>query len=444
MEAILLKITEKYWLKYRSIPFVVIVAAAFCVPFIPKTGEESFLQVVIAAAIGIAVNLFYLFCCISANKLPRAKKGKTAVLFVVDAESEQLYKDVKNKLINSFSELINSDTSIQFEALYVRKEQIKNYSFLNTEESISLLNKTGAVFLTDIKYRVDNVTHAENYEMKINYGVLHPAFAEMANQVLQQDMNAMQKGLRKRRFNNAQLLDHFAYTSKALTVICQYLIGFVMLLSGQFAFSYKLLHLALQGASEERAAPDEIIYRLIQNRLAETCFAIASQDTSLFEDTKDTSFVVDMNEKLEEANSIKLQDPRYYLGKAYYAIVIDRDVKKANEYINVSKKIDGQKTWKYSDAFVAAYSEKPTMTVYRKYVQAFKVDYNIVRIIDFIEYIKAEEPERKGLYLALGLCYEKVGDYALAKQNYEQYISYGIDEQTKDFLAGRIDAFPAA
>ena len=175
MEAILLKITEKYWLKYRSIPFVVIVAAAFCVPFIPKTGEESFLQVVIAAAIGIAVNLFYLFCCISANKLPRAKKGKTAVLFVVDAESEQLYKDVKNKLI-----------------------------------------------------------------------------------------------------------------------------------------------------------------------------------------------------------------------------------------------------------------------------QAFKVDYNIVRIIDFIEYIKAEEPERKGLYLALGLCYEKVGDYALAKQNYEQYISYGIDEQTKDFLAGRIDAFPAA
>ena len=43
----------------------------------------------------------------------RAKKGKTAVLFVVDAESEQLYKDVKNKLINSFSELINSDTSIQ-------------------------------------------------------------------------------------------------------------------------------------------------------------------------------------------------------------------------------------------------------------------------------------------------------------------------------------------
>ena len=444
METILSTIIEKYWQKFKSIPFVLFVAAAFCVPFIPKAEGDSFLQITLAASIGIAVNIFYIASCISANKLPHAEKGKTAVLFVVDAESEQLYKDVRNKLVNSFSELINSDTSIQFEALYARKEQIKNYSFLDAEESIKLLNKTGAVFLTDIKYRVDSVTHAENYEMKINYGVLHPAFVEIANQVLQQDMNAIQRGLGKRRFNKSQLLDHFEYTSKALTVICQYLIGFVMLLSGQLAFSYKLLHMALQGASEERSEPNDKIYRLIQNRLAETCFAIASQDTALFEDTKDISLVVDMNEKLEEANSIKLQDPRYYLGKAYHAIVIDRDVKKASEYINGSKKIDKQKTWKYSDAFVAAYSEKPPMTIYRKYTQAFKVDYNIVRIIDFIEYIKTEEPEKRGLYLALGLCYERAGDYALAKQNYEQYLCFETDEQTKAFLSDRMDAFPAA
>ena len=123
-----------------------------------------------------------------ANRIPRAPKGKTAVLFVVDAESEQLYKDVRKKLISEFSEFVNNESNIQFEAIKKKKEQIKNFSLRNQKETVALLEKTGAIFIAEVVYRVDSVTNAENYTMKINYGVLHPNFSAKAQKLLQQDI----------------------------------------------------------------------------------------------------------------------------------------------------------------------------------------------------------------------------------------------------------------
>lgn len=441
MESLVLKITERYWLKYKSILFLVIVAALTCATSFPRTEGESYLQVNILVAISLITIVLYSACCFMANRIPRAPKGKTAVLFVVDAESEQLYKDVRKKLISEFSEFVNNESNIQFEALYVKKEQIKNFSLRNQKETVALLEKTGAIFIAEVVYRVDSVTNAENYTMKINYGVLHPNFSAKAQKLLQQDINAVQKGLEKRKFAKQQLLDEFESTAQTLSIVCQYVIGLVFLLSGNAQFSYQLFHKALSDLERMEFANKTALQRLLQNRLIASCYAVANKDISLFEQTKNVSLLTDMNEKVEEANAIRAGNPDYYLAKAYHAIVVNRDPIEANTYIIQSRAIDGRKTWRYSEAFLAAYTGKSTMTIYQKYIKAFKVDYNLISIIDFIEYILEKEPEKTGLLFALGMTYEQIGDSALAKKNYEKYLEVISDEKAKAFLSDRIRQF---
>ena len=438
MEELLSQLLKKYWLSYKSIFIVLIICGAFCISALPQEGEGLSLRAQLSIILSVIVLVLYLLACVKHNALPKAKRNSVAVLFVVDAENDSFYKDVKNKLISSFAENINSNRDAKIEALCVKKEQLKNYSFTEKDIIIPILEKTGAVFLADIKYRVDCQTNAEHFEMKINYGVLHPIFQQNKTQVLIHDMNTMRKNLAKKRFNKAQLLDQFEYTSQALSLVCQYVMGFVLLLSGQAQEAYEYLSRAYIEAKGASSIIDQDIFRLIESRFVDTCYIAASIDTEQFENTKDTKFLEKMNTRIEEAISIKPGNPDYFIAKAYYAIIIERDPVHARALIDYAKKIDSKKIWRYSDAFIDAYIGKESHTIYKKYKKAFTVDYNLVRIADFIEYILEQEPERIGLNLAAALVYDQLGDTIRAKQYYSRCLEYEKDNVFKEQLSQKI------
>lgn len=438
MEELLSQLLKKYWLKYKSIILVFIICGGFCIPTLPQTGEELSIRAKLSIFFSAFILILYVIACMKHNSLPKAKRNSVAVLFVVDAEKDSFYRDVKDKLISSFAENINSNRDAKIEALCVKKEQLKNYSFTEKDIIIPILEKTGAVFLADIKYRVDCQTNAEHFEMKINYGVLHPNFQRSKTQVLIRDMNAMRKSLAKKRFSKAQLLEQFDYTSQALSLVCQYVMGFVLLLSGQAQESYEYLSRAYIEAKGENSIIDQNIFRLIESRFVDACYIAATIDTEQFENTKDTNFLEKMNDRIEKANSIKPGKPDYYLAKAYYAIVIERDPGNARELIDYAKKIDGKKIWRYSDAFITAYSGNESRTIYKKYKKAFGVDYNLVRIADFIEYILEQEPDRVGLNLAAALVYDQMGDTIRAKEYYRRCLECEKDNGFKELLSQKI------
>ena len=78
------------------------------------------------------------------------------------------------------------------------------------------------------------------------------------------------------------------------------------------------------------------------------------------------------------------------------------------------------------------------MTIYKKYKNAFKVDHNLIEIVDYIEFILLNEPERFGLLLAAGLVYEELGDNELSHQYYIRYQSVNHNTNFEEILREKI------
>ncbi|WP_091872452.1 hypothetical protein [Butyrivibrio sp. INlla16] len=73
------------------------------------------------------------------------------------------------------------------------------------------------------------------------------------------------------------------------------------------------------------------------------------------------------------------------------------------------------------------YENRSLETICSNYKRALKVEYNIQDLIIFIEAILKNEPERIGLFLALGILYNHIGDDELSKENIEMYLKYVSD-----------------
>ena len=346
MDGLLNKFIEKFWLKYKSLPVVAAILFIACIFTAPEKTSDSNVKFFAVLIVAIFVFVFYLICCIRENVLPKARRGNLAVLFVVDAESDQLYNDVMKKLVSDFSDCINCGNKYRFQAICVKIEQVRKYVLYKREDVIELLHSTRCVFFVHVKYRVDSVTHAENFEMLINYGVVHREFESSAKQILQSDMGILSEPIRKRRFNKTQTLDEFEFTAQALSVICQYVIGLVMLLSGRSIDAYEIFH-RMSAAPMSKDAIDGVsgIQELVLKRLYSSCLSVAKLDMNLFYTEKSLAALDDLNMKLEEANSIIPDTYLYYLSKAYYYVAKETDIDSAKICVDKCKLMNQGTDW---------------------------------------------------------------------------------------------------
>ena len=147
----------------------------------------------------------------------KAKKGQNAVLFVVDAETDQFFNDEKKKIVETFESAEYNKG--EFQALCIKSERIKKVDLTKEDQAVELLEKAHCVFLVLVKYRVDNVSNAENYEMRINSGVLHPYFEHTAMQILQHDLNDLMHPIQKSKFVKKQTIDVCNATAVSLSIV---------------------------------------------------------------------------------------------------------------------------------------------------------------------------------------------------------------------------------
>ena len=438
MEATLQKLFEKYWLKYKSIPVFFVICLIMCAPFIPSKPDDNPIRLYYIVGICLIAFLLYCYFCYENNRLPKAKRGKRAVLFVIDAETDLLFNDVKNKLGSSFEDYINSSSHFSFVPIYIKKDSIQHYDFNNETSMLELLEKTRTMFVVDIKYRVDDISHADKYDIRINLGVVHPTFTETKNKVIKSDLKLIQRSVSKKRFLKNNLLEQFDVTAQQLSLICKYIIGLVMLLQQQTESSCDLLREAYEMSKRTRTAIDDPIYRLIENRFVSACILCSDYYLERFTCEKELVYLDKMNSLIEEMNLIRPGLPHFYANKAYYEIAKNRDSKQAEVYIIKQRSTDPSKIWKYSDAFLAAYNGKSPLIIYKKYKSAFKVEYNLVYIADYIEFILLDDPERIGLYLAAALVYEELGDNKLAHHYYCKYKNVNNNEKFEEILSEKL------
>lgn len=436
MDNIWQKLIEKYWLTYPSIALVLIAIGYTLLEKIPEEIIESKTKLYIYLLIALFVLAVVIIICIKNNKLPHSKNGKISALFVVDAENEQLYDDVKNKLINTFSECNSCDGCELFDAVYIHSSRIqKKYRIQNKEDMVELLQKTGCVSFIKIKYSVDTLTHVENFEMDVQYGVKHPTLAKPAQEMLQYDMDFLTRPVGKRKFHRNEAIDELRFSGQTLSIICRYVVGLIQLLTehNEMAYSiFKELYTAICHINS-----DEInrILPLIRNRYYFACIQLF-QDiiTSLGYDKEDTKLIAGEH-ILDEANLLIPDTYHYYIDKAFICMALRLDSETARKCITKCRAIEpNAKDWLYSDAFLDAFSGKSSLTIYKKYKKAFRSDYNIELIANYIEYILNKDPTRIKLHLAAYFVYSQMGNEEVAFEHYCTYLKENPDDRIIDVI----------
>lgn len=272
---------------------------------------------VFLAAVLFCLWVGYTIACIFRDHLPRAPKGVLAVLFCIDAESEQLYQMAKFKLVDEFN-LYATNEGVTIQALCVSKTQIAKYNIYDNTSVLALLKKTNSVIIVNVRYTADVVSNAENFEMRINCAISHPKFNEKAKEVISQDLRMMKKSVSRQRFTKSNVISVFNFTAQTLVCACQYILGFVHLLAGNNRSAFDLLILAKKNivALEASSAETKNLEGLVDDRIFSALCQIAQECMLVFQVKKAQDQLEKMCQVLEMANEIRPETYFYNLNMA--------------------------------------------------------------------------------------------------------------------------------
>jgi len=423
MDNFLDKCIDKLWLRPISLPILYIIALLGALGQLPDPPNPITLKHYCIWALFFIVTITYTIEVIRHNTLPKAKDALSSVLFIIDTESEQFYKDVEKKLISEFEYYTTDGSGKKYSAICIDQQRLKNFDFWNKDTMTKLLYKVNCMLVVLVKHRVDSVTDAENFMMHINYAILHPTLEQNLHELLKLDMQNLSAPLRTRKFCKSETINEMMYTAASLSIICQYLIGLVLLLSGRLHDAYG--HFSTLRNHIINTKPNCLVSgfnEVLDNRLLVTCKALKNEDLDDFYLNKNETALEKINSRLEEINSITPNTYEYYLEKAFFHVARNSNIAAARDCVKVCKQFKNQNSWRYSDAFLTAYENRPPLMIYRKYSTAFKYDQDLSRIVDYIEYILDKEPDRIGLHLAAGLVYHEIDQKQLSTEHLNLYL----------------------
>lgn len=444
----LIEIITTNWLKVKSIPFSLILAVVIYVSLlfslygVDDISVDRKLLLLLGAAVIICEIIYILLCCWY-NRIRCAPKGTLAVLFCIDAETEDLYENARFKLVENFNCSLDSSTNMK--ALCIPKKRISKYNLQNKYDALALLNRTNCIFIVNVRYTADSANSAENFELRINYGVRHPRFNEAATRILSHDLTALGKPMGSQRFEKSNTINVFNFTTQTLLFACQYILGVVYLLSGDGEHALGLLVNAKKATSLSYShLPDMQDLEIeIDDRIFSALCLMGTQRLTVFQNTKSEDALHEMCKLLNMANVIRPDTYHYNLNMAYAHIILNRDAAAARECVNKCKQAPSEMSWLYSDAFLSAYTERSAGSINSKYIKAFKTPYkSLSEIVEYIELVLEREPQKASLHFAAGLVYEEMGDYMLMKQHFAHYLSESkkMDPKILALVRGKMQA----
>lgn len=447
MEKIISWMVEKLWKKWWGFIILILAASSFLITVLPEQWDvfdSEMIKFLIHVVLAFIVILLCFISCVKENCLPKAKRNQNAVLFVIDTESDDLVNDIKNKLIANFADNFSGDDKYRFVPVCIKKDKLKKYNLDRENEVIKVLYKTNCLFVVKIKLHVDNIRMTENYDIAIRYGIIHPKINEEERRMLQTEMAMLAMPIHNNKFTKQNAIETFHFTAQALSEICQYLLAFVYLITGSPQRSYDILKTLLNRQTCRNDFDKSYnIEKLIKQKLYISCIGSYNADAWTFYTTKSETALKDLNEKLEEANKLIPNTYSYHLGKAYYLMAHDLDSKSAKTHIDFCKKFKTKDEWKYSEAFLTAYSGKTPKEIVKKYSMALKTGaQNLLQIVDYIEYILEKAPDHVDLYLAAALVYDEMKNYEVARELFEQYKTYAKSKDIGSFIDEKIASYP--
>lgn len=282
-----------------------------------------------------------------------------------------------------------------------------------------MLQKTNCIFLTTIKTRSEAISENTKYITEFNLGIIHPKYIDIIEKVFQHELNLLGMPIKRIEYTNEEKLHILEFTAQKISFICRYIIARAYYLNNEFENSQKI---AEQLFHELKAYLDKD-FENIKKSVNLLCYDVHIAKM-LIENSKINRNIEYIENEIEKANKYQKNTYIYFEIKSVCCFLRERNIKKTNDYLGNCKKIMRNGPWKYSVAFLKAYSGESEGKVLYHYKQALKVPYDHMNLISFIEDILEKEPQKNMLRFALILLYLQLNDEKIAKEIMKEYLEY--------------------
>ena len=393
----------------KPIGFVIALISAICSCYSAlPTSDEPYTYFIFTLLGSILILTVYGLYLYQHNKLPSAHKNELGVLFIIHALDNEIYKDViynfKESFMNSSFGICNNN----IRPVFVNSNKIPQYNVGNISVVSDVLKKTNCIFCVDIVYIVDDTQNTFNYKMKIQTQAINSIFTDNLERLLKNECERVSKPYKDITFTKKEKITTLEVTAHNLKEISEYIIGLILLFSGNYNYASTILKELYENTEETNPI----------NERAKTGYYYSLNDTFSALSVSNLFYYdkLELNKAEEILNTMNMLYPNtfhYHLNMANIVFLKYRNINLSLKHIDHCKKINTEDSWKYSKAFLTAYTSNNINEVLNAYRFAIKSQYSAQKIIEFIEIIVSQEPDKVMLYFVLSLLYNAIKDNRL-------------------------------
>lgn len=420
---------EKYFRSIYSIIIVILIGVILSINLYFSIPVVVARIIAILCVVGIVV--YYVIDTILYNKLPK-NKADNAILIRIIAKDKNEYDDIKYKFGKEFEKFLKLNEN-KLQILYIPFHLIEKNSYNEENKIIKLLEKTNCIFLTTIKTRSEDTSENTKYITEFNIGIIHPVYMNKIEKIFQSEINILGMPTARVEYSKEDKLNILEVTAQRISFVCKYIIARAYYLSNELESALVIS----ENLYNELMCLPEKNFEEIRKSIRTLCYDIHISKM-LVENSKNNKNVDYVENELNKANKYIKNTYIYYEGMSVCCFLKYRDIKKTNDYLGSCKKINKNGPWKYSVAFLKAYCDESEGKVIYHYKQAFKVSYDYMRLISFIEDILINEPHKNMLRFALILLYLKIGEITTARDIMKEYLqnkkAFSLEESSIEQL----------
>lgn len=415
--------------EYKDHPLTVLITGvALLLPLsflFNLTSQYSPIYFWIVCLMLVVIYVYHSYRVLSAYIIPKAKQNQMGIVFLICAESREKYNDTVSKLVEIFAEIMCNKESCSYRVITVPYSRSRIFANKSLESIRIFLNKKRCKFYIKVVVKSDEVERSNYYETCISTAVVHKSYNKKFQELIQSEFNQLSTCIAVSKYTNKEKMQILRMRASQLHYICQYLIAITICLNGSVDNATVIFDELTRSIALTSKENDVIKY--IDEHLKFWGFH-SHMDSAInileriLDDEKGFCFPP-LQQHLLMADSYIPNKYSYNLNMAFLCVLDGGRIDDAEKHILLCKENPEDQTWRYSDAFLCAYKCKSGISIYKKYIAAFKYSkYSRTNVIKYVERILKERKDLSGLYLALALIYAETKQPELAIKNFTSYI----------------------
>jgi tetratricopeptide (TPR) repeat protein len=337
------------------------------------------------------------------TRLPHSPKGTIGFAVAISSETkyqrERLAKDFVDelRLLLSQGNLKYRFSLVDFPEYYALKVQ-------TAEDAITYLRRSRCHFMVYGRTRIRSIQGRSQHVLNLAGVVRHKPIPDEISKSLSYEFGELFPGRLVVAPEND--LFSFEFTSEWVNTVSRYVIGIAALLSDDLEYAQSLFENLSQRVKQSQThfpAITKIIQRL-PVRLGEVYLTQSMRAASEWEKTRSPEPLQRMKSNLDKMEEIVPDNYQAHLLRAIWHFVTNRDVSAGRQELRKCKN-EKDATWRYSDAFLLAYTGE-VKRARKRYETAFQhyCDPAVpAQVEGFISWVIDQEPDKVQLHFCLGI-----------------------------------------